>query len=141
MSKNFNRLFCLVLAVVMLMSIAVTAFAADYSFAYYFANDDMDEIYVTAFKGEVPADGYVEIPDEIDGYKVVGPNGNSIFLPAAGYRLGTSTFSVGWDGGYWSGSPNESNTSNAYTLRFDDDYRYVHWDFRYNGRSVRPVSE
>lgn len=70
--KITKKILSTVLAVVMLMSIAVTAFAADYSFAYYFANDDMDEIYVTAFKGEVPEDGYVEIPDEIDGYKVVG---------------------------------------------------------------------
>ncbi len=70
--KTLKKILSAVLAVVMVMSIAVTAFAADYSFAYYFANEDMDEIYVTAFKGEVPADGYVEIPDEIDGYKVVG---------------------------------------------------------------------
>lgn len=71
--KTMKRIISLVLSVIMLLSVAsVSAFAADYSFAYYFADEDMDEIYVTAFKGEVPADGYVEIPEEIDGYKVVG---------------------------------------------------------------------
>ncbi len=70
--KTLKKMLAVVLAVVMLMSIAVTAFAADYSFEYYFANEDMDEIYVTAFSGEIPEDGYVEIPEEINGYKVVG---------------------------------------------------------------------
>ncbi len=70
--KTLKKILAAVLTVVMLMSIAsVAVYAADYSFAYYHANEDM-EIYVTAFKGEVPADGYVEIPDEIDGYKVIG---------------------------------------------------------------------
>ena len=70
--KTLKKILAAVLAVVMFMSVAsVAAFAADYSFSYYFANDDMD-IYVTAFNGDVPLDGYVEIPDEIDGYKVIG---------------------------------------------------------------------
>lgn len=38
-----------------------------------------------------------------DGYKVTGPNGNSIMLPAAGYRLCNGDVGgVGWYGGYWS---------------------------------------
>ena len=40
----------------------------------------------------------------VNGYKVVGPNGNSIFLPAAGYRNGTSLDDVGSHGCYWSSS-------------------------------------
>ncbi|MBR2618106.1 MAG: Ig-like domain-containing protein, partial [Paludibacteraceae bacterium] len=40
----------------------------------------------------------------INGYKVVGPNGNSIFLPAAGYRNGTSIYEYGSYGRYWSSS-------------------------------------
>ena len=28
--------------------------------------------------------------NDFNGYKVAGPNGNSIFLPAAGYRYGTT---------------------------------------------------
>lgn len=31
----------------------------------------------------------------VNGHEVVGPNGNSIFIPAAGYQNGTETYSVG----------------------------------------------
>lgn len=75
------------------------------------------------------------------GYKVVGPNGNSIFLPAAGFRLGALTNFVGTHGNYWSGSPDESDTRYAYFLYFVDGNRYVSWDYRGYGRSVRPVSD
>lgn len=40
----------------------------------------------------------------VNGQLVTGPNGNSIFLPAAGYRYGTSLHSAGGLGGYWSSS-------------------------------------
>ena len=76
-----------------------------------------------------------------EGYTVVGPNGNSIFLPAAGYRYGTSTYYVGTDGYYWSDSPNESDVQYACHLYFFDDYRDVRWRNRYYGQSVRPVSD
>ncbi len=70
--KTMKRIISLVVSVIMICSITVTSFAADYTFAYYFADDKMETIYVTAFNGTVPEDGYVEIPEEIDGYKVVG---------------------------------------------------------------------
>lgn len=38
----------------------------------------------------------------INGYKITGPNGNSIFLPAAGFRTGNSIKDVGSRGEYWS---------------------------------------
>ena len=75
------------------------------------------------------------------GYKVVGPNGNSIFLPAAGYRDGASTSLVGTDGYYWSGSPSGSGTQDAYYLGFRYVNRLVDWGPRNDGQSVRPVSE
>jgi serine/threonine protein kinase len=75
------------------------------------------------------------------GYKIVGPNGNGIFLPAAGYRYRASTYSVGAYGYYWSGSPVESGTGNAYNLRLLDGVSAVNWDCRLLGRSVRPVSD
>ncbi len=40
--------------------------------------------------------------NRVKGYKVTGPNGNSIFLPAAGFRSGTESWSVGSCGLYWS---------------------------------------
>ena len=77
----------------------------------------------------------------VNGYKVTGPNGNSIFLPAAGYRYGSSLDHAGEYGYYWSSSPYESDSSSAYRLYFDSSGQYVDWDYRGDGRSVRPVAE
>lgn len=73
------------------------------------------------------------------GYKVTGPNGNFIFLPAAGWCRGSSSDYVGKYGYYWSSSPDKSGTQYAYYLSFSA--RGVDYDYRYIGRSVRPVSE
>lgn len=71
--KIIKRTMALVLSVLMLFSIvSVSVSASDYSFAYYYADAEETSIYVTAFNGTVPEDGYVEIPDEIDGYIVTG---------------------------------------------------------------------
>ena len=71
--KKYTRVMSLVLAVMMLFSVvSVTAFAADYTFDYDFTDDTMTDVYVSEFKGTVPSDGVVEIPDTIDGYPVVG---------------------------------------------------------------------
>lgn len=75
------------------------------------------------------------------GYKVTGPNGNSIFLPAAGYRFLSSLNSSGEIGNYWSSTPDESNDDNAYKLCFSSSSHFVGWSRRGNGLSVRPVSE
>ena len=77
----------------------------------------------------------------IDGYRVTGPNGNSIFLPAAGYMYGTSLYYAGSDGNYWSSTPGEGNTRNAYGLYFYSDLHDTNWDHRTDGLSVRPVSD
>ena len=77
----------------------------------------------------------------VNGYKVTGPNGNSIFLPAAGYRYGSSLYYAGEYGYYWSSTPDESNTYGAYYLYFTSGLHYVGWSYRGYGRSVRPVTE
>ena len=76
-----------------------------------------------------------------NGYKVTGPNGNSIFLPAADYRYGAYTYGAESDGYYWSATPDESDTQFAYLLYFYSGSRYTGWYGRFIGRSVRPVSE
>lgn len=76
-----------------------------------------------------------------NGYKVTGRNGNSIFLPAAGLRIGSSLLDAGSYGYYWSSSPRGSSTGYAYYLYFGSDYHGVYWSFRSDGRSVRPVTE
>ena len=77
----------------------------------------------------------------VNGYKVTGPNGNSIFLPAAGYRYGTEANYRGIYGYSWSSSLNSIFSDCAYYLFF---YSFSHFwgsDGRYRGQSVRPVSE
>ena len=76
----------------------------------------------------------------VNGYKVKGPNGNSIFLPASGYRYGSSLGYAGSYGYYWSSTPDGSYYY-AYYLNFgSDDHRMGYFD-RYYGRIVRPVLE
>ena len=77
----------------------------------------------------------------VNGYKVTGPNGNSIFLPAAGYCCGSELSLRGSYGSYWSGSLNESNQSYAYLLGFDSGDRYFGNFYRDFGRTVRPVCD
>ena len=76
------------------------------------------------------------------GYKVTGPNGNSIFLPAAGFRDGSSLYNAGSDGNYWS--------SLLSTVRPDSAWRVLYfgssnvgrgYDRRSYGFSVRPVCQ
>ena len=77
----------------------------------------------------------------IDGYRVTGPNGNSIFLPAAGYMYGTSLSNAGSHGFYWSSTPDESGTRGACNLYFNSGSRGTDWNYRHYGQSVRPVSD
>ena len=74
----------------------------------------------------------------VEGYKVTGPNGNSIFLPAAGYRLGSSLDCAGIFGLYWSSSPNDNI---AYYLDFYSGSHGMNYGSRDGGLSVRPVLE
>ena len=75
------------------------------------------------------------------GRKVTGPNGNSIFLPAAGYRYGSSLSYAGGYGYYRSSSLNTSYPYYAYSLYFCSDI--VGWGSSYRdyGFSVRPVCQ
>ncbi len=81
----------------------------------------------------------------VNGYLVVGPNGNSIFLPAAGCRYGTSLSSAGGYGDYWSSSlymdrpNNEYEPNYAVDLGFYSDLHYKDIGDRCYGQSVRPV--
>lgn len=77
-----------------------------------------------------------------NGYRVKGPNGNSIFFPAAGYRHDTSLNSVGGYGYYWSATVNANDSNYAYNLDFYSGNQDWYCDSsRSRGQSVRPVSE
>ena len=77
----------------------------------------------------------------VNGYNVEGPNGNSIFLPAAGYRDGSSLDFAGSCGYYWSSTPREYYDYRAYGLGFYSDAHGMSGYDRYNGQSVRSILE
>lgn len=76
----------------------------------------------------------------VNGYKVTSKtNGNSIFLPAAGIRFGTTLGDSGNGGDYWSSSSHDGYSHNAYYL-FIASGNYCCSDYnRYIGCTVRPV--
>lgn len=76
----------------------------------------------------------------VTGQFVTGPNGNSVFFPACGFRSNTTLFGVGTRGHYWSGT---MTGYNIYKLGSKDDEPTI-WDISlfsggYMGYSVRPV--
>ena len=66
-------------------------------------------------------------------------NGNSIFLPAAGWRGGSSLDYQAQSGDYWSSSVNPSNSGNARYLGFYSGNAGTYSNDRVYGFSVRPV--
>jgi hypothetical protein len=77
----------------------------------------------------------------VKGGKFTGPNGNSIFLPAAGFRWGTEVYYQGDAGHYWSGSIYSDVSYDAWILSICDGHVNPYNDFsRYFGFSVRPVT-
>ena len=78
----------------------------------------------------------------VKGYKVTGPNGNSIFLPAAGRRDGSSLYNAGSDGYFWSSTPYDGSYDYyACYLYFVNGDEYVDYGYRNFGQTVRPVLE
>ena len=84
--------------------------------------------------------------DGVNGYQVDGPNGNAIFLPAAGLRSGSALGSAGSRGFYLSNS--HSSHSSHSTSRNDVVFRIYFYSngqhsmdtyLRCLGYSVRPV--
>ena len=66
-------------------------------------------------------------------------NGNSIFLPAAGYLWSDIVSVEGKGGEYWSRSLNTTNTGTAYYLYFRESIFLMDFTGGHFGRSVRPV--
>ena len=63
--------------------------------------------------------------NRVNGQLVTGPNGNTMFLPAAGHRWYESLYLVGSDGLYWSRTLASSHPEGAYGLYFRSGY--VRW--------------
>ena len=80
--------------------------------------------------------------NDVSGCRVTGPNGNSIFLPAAGYRAGEQSWSVGSQGLYWSSCPSKGSCDyNAYVISFESGVYSGRWLYRVYGLTIRAVSE
>lgn len=79
--------------------------------------------------------------NRVKGYKATGPNGNSIFFPAAG---GRDKGAIGLDsnGLYWSSTPSKDDSERAYYLWYlCDSGVKIHCFGRDSGYTVRPVTE
>ena len=73
------------------------------------------------------------------GYEVKGPNGKTIFFPAAGYKSGSTLNNYGTSGMYWSSSLSDGNDEYASVLIFSSKVRKCVNNPRYLGASIRPV--
>ena len=78
--------------------------------------------------------------DGIWGAKVTGPNGNSIFLPLAGVRMGKEIYRVGQIGMYWSGTITE-NGSHVELIYYSNDATINGAAISANGHCVRAVKD
>ena len=75
----------------------------------------------------------------VTGYLYIGPNGNTLFLPATGKRMGNSHQESGTRGYYWSRSLVENITYSAWCLNFGSDYMQSSSNSRNLGITVRAV--
>jgi hypothetical protein len=76
----------------------------------------------------------------VKGYKVTSKsNGNSIFLPAAGFRSGSSLSCVGILGYFWSSSLGTDGPYRAWGVCFHSNNVDRSHTYRYLGYTVRPV--
>lgn len=78
--------------------------------------------------------------NDVKGRMIISrKNGNSIFLPAAGWRNNTKFYGSGTDGRYWSRSLISSYSTYGRSQNFYSSNIYMTDDARYEGHSVRPV--
>ena len=73
------------------------------------------------------------------GRLVTGPNGNTLFLPAADYRGDNSLNNVQSIGAYWSRTLDSSYPSGLYFRNFEWESVYLFSHIRSYGFTVRPV--
>lgn len=80
---------------------------------------------------------------KVKGFKVTGPNGNSIFMPLTGSDPKTvSPGGFGITGNYWTSQLDNRDKKKAYGLFFDSQHgpsSSLWTSYRYFGKSVRPV--
>lgn len=77
----------------------------------------------------------------VNGYMVEANNGNCIFLPAAGSCFGRCLGNAGVQGDFWSSSLDTDNPGKACSVALNSSGVTSRSWYRYDGQSVRPVSE
>jgi hypothetical protein len=77
--------------------------------------------------------------DNVNGRLFTSKNGNSIFIPAAGYVSYGSLYGVGGGADVWSSMLSKDDVGYGQNLYFDSSYIYLSSSGRYDGRSVRGV--
>ena len=77
--------------------------------------------------------------NNINGYRVTGPNGHSIFLPAGGVRINDVSYAIDEFGYYWSSSLMIDSISEARSIVFTPTSNSCDSDWLYRGRKIRPV--
>lgn len=80
-----------------------------------------------------------EWQEEYSGYRVIGPNGNYIFLPAAGCVMGKSIHYDNERGYYWTGESNLQDLTRAKELLFWKNTWGPNSGAKNVGRTIRPV--
>lgn len=77
----------------------------------------------------------------IKGYEVIGTNGNSIFLPAAGHFMGSSVSGNQTEGHYWSSSIYIQHVRFAFTADCFSTVLGTSYVNRFVGQTVRAVTD
>ena len=75
----------------------------------------------------------------VPGYRVTGPNKNSIFLPSVGYRDGGELLGGGSSVFCWSRNLSNTFSAKAFYVGASQSDKGCEEDFRYYGQSIRPV--
>ncbi len=73
------------------------------------------------------------------GQLVTGPNGNTMFLPATGFRRGNDHIDAGSYGAFWSRTLWQDCSYGAYGIDFRSGYVYWYNCNRYYGLAIRAV--
>ena len=76
----------------------------------------------------------------MNGYKVTGPNGNSIFIPASGCLNWQGTYGVNEHGYFWTSSLDPENPTYAFYAGLHPGVSEIGKMERFAGRPVRPVT-
>lgn len=124
---------------------------ADYTVAEDIYKTANDVVAATYGKATIPtADEYTELfslcshewteKDGVAGIEFTGPNGNKLFLPAAGSRRGSEVLDNGEIGYYLTGSINPSQSDFALSYSFGSSFTENGTSPRYLALSIRPVT-